>query len=425
MSYSFKVVIDKRYNKGNNTHPLKLRIYEGSKYKEKSLGIFTAENDWDDLNQVVLPSANGHEVHNAKIQSKKTRVQKLILLAELNEDNIVSLDEIMAGLSNETIKTKTLVAKVSLIRYGEGIAKSLSDSGKIGNSFVYSTAIKKLRAFVKTDHFPFESLTYKKLNEFQDSLLGDGIKVNSISVYMRTIRAIYNRAIKEGLVSAAAYPFVAYRVKNEKTVNRTLTLKEMQSITNVKLEPDTPIWHWRNFFLLSFCLIGMNFADLLTLSGKNIVDGRIVFRRKKTGKIYTIKLHDKTLELLSYYIDINQFEKEQLLLPILKQTKDLLKLKKDTWQAIKTCNEYLVRIAKMKGVETKKDLSTYYGRYTWANIARSLGYSKDIIGQALGHSYGNTTTSIYLDDYDNEIIDAVNLKVISTVFIKLPVDAKK
>jgi integrase/recombinase XerD len=416
MSYSYKVVVDKRYNKGNNTHPLKLRIYEGSKYKEKSLGIFIAENDWDDINQVVLPSANGHEGHNARIQSRKAKVQKLILLAELNEDNQVSLDDIIAGLSSEPVKTKTPVATVSLIRYGEGIAKALSDSGKVGNAYVYNTAINKLKVFVKSDHFPFESLTYKKLNEFQDSLLADGIKVNSISVYMRTIRAIYNRAIKEGIVSAAAYPFSAYRVKNEKTVNRTLSLKEMQSIANVKLEPDTPIWHWRNFFLLSFCLIGINFADLLTLSGKNIVDGRIVFRRKKTGKIYTIKLHDKALDLLGYYADINQVEKEQLLLPVLKQTKDLLRLKKDTWQAIKTCNEYLVRIAKMKGVEIKKDLSTYYGRYSWANIARSLGYSKDIIGQALGHSYGSAVTSIYLDDYDNKIIDDANRKVISIVF---------
>lgn len=272
-----------------------------------------------------------------------------------------------------------------------------------------------MKSFVG-DNFSFEALTYKKLVEFQDSMLADEIKVNSISVYMRTIRALYNRAIKEGIVSASSYPFTAYRIKNEKTVNRTLTLKEIRSIANLKLELDTPIWHWRNYFLLSFCLIGINFSDLLTLTGDSVVDDRIVFRRKKTGKIYTILLQPKAVEILRCYSDIDTPEKGKRLLPVLKQTSDLVKLKKDIWQAIKTCNEYLERIAKMKDVDIKKDISTYYGRYTWANIARSLGYSKDIIGQALGHSYGNATTSIYLDDYDNKVIDDANKKVIAAVF---------
>ncbi len=291
---------------------------------------------------------------------------------------------------------------------------ALSDSGKIGNAYVYNTAINKLRSFVNTDNFPFESLTYKKLNEFQDSLLADGIKVNSISVYMRTIRAIYNRAIKEGLVSANDYPFKAFRVKNEKTINRTLTLPEIRSIAKLKLVPDTPVWHWRNYFMLSFCLIGINFADMLTLTGGSIVDGRVVYRRKKTGKPYSIKLQPKAIEILNCYGAWDNKGKDELLLPFLKQTKDPTKLKTDIWQSIQSCNTHLGNIAKAVGI--KKVVSTYYARYTWANIARSLGYSKDVIGQALGHSYGNSVTSIYLDDYDNKIIDDANRKVIAAVF---------
>jgi integrase len=280
---------------------------------------------------------------------------------------------------------------------------------------VYSCAVNKLKTFVGNS-CPFENLTYKKLTEFQDSMLAEQIKVNTISVYMRTIRAVFNRAIREGLIPATCYPFTAYRIKNEKTINRTLTLKEMRSIAKLKLEPGTPIWHWRNYFLLSFCLIGINFADLLTLTGSNLVDGRVVFRRKKTGKVYSIYLHRYADDILSNYVDINSIAKDALLLPVLKQTKDPVKLKTDIWQAIKTCNEYLVRIA--KACSCPKAVSTYYGRYAWANLARSLGYSKDVIGQALGHSsYGsNAVTSIYLDDYDNGVIDGANAKVLTAVF---------
>jgi len=412
MKLTFKIVLDKRYKKGKDTYPLKVRIYCGSDYKEKSIDLFIPETEWDAASQTVQPSFAEHEMYNAKVLSVKSKVQKQILLADLNDTGTLPEEIIKIAFSNKTAP-KTKIDKPCIIKYGEALIKQLTNSGKVGNAFVYSCAVNKLKAFAG-DSFPFEDLTYKKLTEFQDCMLAEQIKVNTISVYMRTIRAMFNRAIREGVIPATCYPFSAYRIKNEKTVNRTLTLKEMRSIAKLKLEPNTPVWHWRNYFLLSFCLIGINFADLLTLTGGNIVDGRIVFRRKKTGKIYTIKVHERAIDILRNYADMDKPEKDKLLLPVLKQTCDPVKLKKDIWQAIKTCNEYLVRTA--EDCSISKNISTYYGRYTWSNIARSLGYSKDIIGQGLGHSYGNATTSIYLDDYDNGVIDAANAKVIAAVF---------
>jgi integrase len=411
MNLTFKIILDKRKESKNGTYPVKLRVYHKTEYKDLFLRIKVKIEDWDDVNQLVLPTNSEYEIFNAKIVADKSKVHKLLLL---HDQPNAKPSDIISALNPEQEAPAPKAKSRSIIKYGEDIVKTLTKTGKVGNAYVYSTAINKLKSFAKTDNFPFESLTYKKLVEFQDSLLADEIKVNTISVYMRTIRAVYNRAIKEGIVSVADYPFKAYRVKNEKTVNRVLTLQEIRSIATCSLPVDTPIWHWRNFFLLSFALIGINFSDLLTLKGKDVVNGRIVFRRRKTGKIYTIKLQEKAIELLSYYADLSNLNKDELLLPLLKQVKDPLKLKKDVWQAIKTCNEYLDRIAKK--LEIGKGVTTYYARYTWANVARSSGYSKDIIGQALGHSYGNTTTSIYLDDYDNEIIDAANEKVIAVVF---------
>ncbi len=410
MRLTFKIILDKRRKSADNTFPVKLRVYSQSDYKEVFLGFKVKPEEWNDTDWIVLSANPNYEVFNAKIQTERVKVQKLILLADLNSRELTP-EDLIAAVNPKPSEPKRKVVKPSIVKYGEDLVKSLTASGKVGNAFVYSCAVNKLKSYVGHDRLTFEELNYKKLTEFNNSMLADGIKINTASVYMRTIRAIYNKAIKEGIVPSTSYPFTAFRIKNERTISRTLTLQEFKSIVCLELPANTPIWHWRNYFLLSFCFIGINFSDLLTLKESNIVDGRVMFRRMKTGKIYSIKMPEKAIEILKVYRGKNN--PDGLILPVLKQTKDLVKLKKDIWQAIKTCNEYLERISEKCSIE--KGITTYYARYSWANIARSLGYSKDMIAEALGHEYGNRVTGIYLDNYDNDVIDSMNEKVIASV----------
>jgi integrase len=60
-------------------------------------------------------------------------------------------------------------------------------------------------------------------------------------------------------------------------------------------------------------------------------------------------------------------------------------------------------------------LTSYVFRYTYANVAKKLGFSKDMIAEALGHEYGNNITGIYLEEYDNKVLDGMNETIISCV----------
>jgi integrase len=62
-------------------------------------------------------------------------------------------------------------------------------------------------------------------------------------------------------------------------------------------------------------------------------------------------------------------------------------------------------------IGTQEELSTYVFRYTYANVAKRLGYSKDLIAEALGHEYGNKVTGIYLEQFDQEVIDQMNQRI--------------
>ena len=94
MKLTFKIVLDKRYTKGNDTYPLKVRIYCGSNYKEKSIDLFIPETEWDATSQTVLPSFTEHEMYNTKIISVKSKVQKQILLADLNWSNSILAEKV-------------------------------------------------------------------------------------------------------------------------------------------------------------------------------------------------------------------------------------------------------------------------------------------------------------------------------------------
>ncbi|MCB0699665.1 MAG: site-specific integrase, partial [Chitinophagaceae bacterium] len=341
--------------------------------------------------------------------------EKVILLSELDDDRSVSLDALVNVLKPKS-SIKDTPHPTCFFEYGYSLIAKLEATGKAGNSIVYSCAVNKFKSHIKKPRLEFKDITYKVLSEFSDAMLVEGIKINTVSVYMRTIRAIYNKAIKEGIADYAAYPFNSYKIKNEKTLSRTLTVKELKSIVDLTLDVNSASWHWRNVFMLSFYMIGMNLADLLTINESAIVDGRVVFRRKKTGKIYSIKIQKPAQDILYYYRAGMVDKKDDYVLPMIKSGLKPMEQRKAILQSVHTCNNYLKKLAQQCNIG--KPVSTYYARYSWANIARRIGYSKDIIAEALGHEYGNRVTGIYLDSYDTEIIDDVNTKVIEAVLTK-------
>lgn len=412
MEITFKFIIDRVHPKRNLTLPVRLRLYFNRDFKQHSLGFAVLQKDWDEQLQQVLPSNPDHLTYNTKIATIRSKIQKFLLLNEDKEDQITP-QKIIDHLTQKLEKLATK-AKPDILAYGKQHILKLQASGNIGNSIAYSCAINKLAAYIGKDKLEFETITYKFLEDFNTSMLAEGMKVNGVSNYLRTLRALFNKAIKDGTLEAKFYPFTGFKIKNEKTISRALTLPEMVRIASLELIENSPIWHQRNLFLLSYCFIGMNLADLLTLTRENLVDGRIIFRRKKTHKVYSVHIQDKAREIFSHYFTVPPESKKDFLLPFVKNGSTPVKLKKDIQQATKNCNDYLRKLAQL--CQINKPVTSYYARYSWANIARGLGFSKDLIAEALGHEYGNRVTGIYLDNYDNATIDCMNEKVIQAVF---------
>lgn len=216
---------------------------------------------------------------------------------------------------------------------------------------------------------------------------------NTRTTYLSVLRRAFNWAYTHDYIQRN--PFKGYSIKMEETPMRVLPVARFREF----IFTDFPRRYneYRDFFLLTFCLIGINTVDLADCTKDSIKNGRLEYRRHKTGKLYSIKIEPEAMTIIEKY----------------RGRKHLLRWfdKYDSyrvWQG--TCNNALSRM-KINGKVIQKGLSIYWARYSWATYAAEIDVTKDTISEALGHSYGSNITGVYIQ-FKHEKIDAANRKVI-------------
>jgi Arm DNA-binding domain len=116
MQISFKILLDTRYIKKNQTYCLKLRVYQEENYKDCSLGINISLNDWNEQLQMVSFSNVNHQIYNTKLARIKAKVYKCILFNE-DEDVIITPSEIIDQIKRID-KRRTVALKPDILKYG-------------------------------------------------------------------------------------------------------------------------------------------------------------------------------------------------------------------------------------------------------------------------------------------------------------------
>lgn len=393
---TYKVLLDKRRQLQDGTYPLVLRIWSGDRRRDINLKSPLKESEFDEDKQQVNSKHPNRKLINRKIQKALLQVQQTTLTLEIAED-VVTPEKI----KNLVIKP---ASKLDFIAYGWQQVQELQQANRYGNSCIYRDALNALQKYSGKAYIPFGEMDCTFLKQVETKMRGNEVKVNTVALCLRTIRAIYNRAVKEKQVDKSCYPFDDFRITHEPTAKRNISKEDIAAIAQAKLPAENPQYHARNYFLLSFNLIGISFADMASIKPSDISNGRLIYQRRKTHKLYNIKLTDKAKEILALYQQPNR----TYILPIIPEeaVDNQVEERKYIQYGTKTTNKYLRRIAKDLKIEQK--ITTYYSRHTWATVAKKLGYSKDLISEALGHSYGNKITEIYLDGFDQEVIDAMN-----------------
>jgi integrase/recombinase XerD len=406
MATSIKYIIDDRRPKDDGTFPIVLRITHNRITRYSSTGYYALPSELDSKSKSITSKRINKDelkIINSNLLQKFSDADKLILELEKYGD--------LAKLSATELKSKieNKSPKVFFSDYAGKLVVEFKKAHKLGNASVYQQAIDFVDRHANHKKLTFDEINFNMLKHFETQHFSNTkVKsLNGLSFYLRTIRAIFNRAIDEKIIKRDIYPFDTYSIKDSKTLKRAIPKTDIDKIRDAQFEPDSNIWNAHNYFMFSFYNIGMNFADIAFLKMNNLIDGRISYTRAKTGKHYSIKISEPTKAILQLYTSGKK--PDDFIFPIIKRKTPELQML-DLMNERKTYNKWLKKIGKSVGIES--NLTSYVARHSWATIAKDLNVPISVISEGLGHE-DIKTTQIYLDSFDDDVIDKANELIIS------------
>lgn len=310
-------------------------------------------------------------------------------------------------------------AKDDLRLYMPEVIGMLKREGKFPAMHVYACTLRSYEKFCAEERHPKnttaslsmqEIFTPERLKEYEDWLAGQQSSPNTISTYMRTLQAVYNRWMSPGIEGYNPVLFKDVYTKVESRTKRALTAEQMEQLRNT----DFSVLTLRQqqvltYFLLMFMLRGMPFIDLAHLRKSDLRNRRITYRRHKTGKLMVVDVPPDAMRLLQKYRDKTDSE---YLFPLLHGGLFMEEHHHRYQETLRHFNRELARL--MKQLLPGVSVSSYTARHTWATLAYHSGVPVGLISQSLGHSSIRVTMT-YLKPFDAEVIDRINKQVISLV----------
>lgn len=281
--------------------------------------------------------------------------------------------------------------------------KELKENGKIGTAVTYECAKNSIIDF--RPKLTFAEITSTLLRKYQKSMFSRQRSTTTVSIYLRSLRAIYNAQN----IDKTLYPFGRgkdkYTIPTAKNTKKALTLDEVAKIYNYEPNTDTEEMA-RDYWMFLYLCNGMNVKDLCLLKQKNLNKDFLIYERAKTSttnsiqKLIRIALKPESKAIIHKW-GINSLDKEAFIFPHLNNEMTPLIQRKVYQQLTKTINKYILRIAKK--LEIPHHITTYSARHSFATVLKRSGANIAMISDLLGHSDLKVTQN-YLDSFEDEQI---------------------
>lgn len=289
------------------------------------------------------------------------------------------------------------------------IAKKLC-IGRTGTAKTYGDALASFSCFRKGEDLLIETLDAETMNLYEAWLKGRGVKRNSSSCYLRTLRTLYRKAVDSGMTTDKdifRHVFTGFA----KTTKRAVPLDAIHAIRQLDLPEGSFLAFARDLFVLSVFLQGISFVDMAYLKKSDIKNGLLQYIRKKTGQSLSVGWEPAMQAIVDTYAHLTVGS--PYLLPIITMQDGTERRQYERMGHKVNC--YLKKIGQMVGLQIP--LTTYVARHSWASVMRDLGVSLSIVSKGLGHE-SLKTTQIYLSSIDTDGVVKANRRMIRKILCK-------
>lgn len=312
--------------------------------------------------------------------------------------------------SNKSFAADTVVQEfmeqssdITLFNYMQKTIERLWKQGQYRTSETYTATLNSFREFRNGVDVYIEDMDSNLLLAYEYHLKAKSLSPNTISFYMKRLRAVYNKAVEDGF---AVYknPFKRVFTSSEKTVKRAIPLTHIKRLKELDLSYSASKSFARDMFLFSFYTRGMSFVDIAYLQKKDLKGKVLTYRRKKTGQLLSIQWEQCMQEIVDRHS--STFMSPYLLAIIDNLNGDTRKQYHNIQSLI---NRHLKKIG--TDLDLTIPLTMYCARHSWASIARSEGIPVSVISEGMGHD-SESTTRIYLASLERQVIDKANRKIL-------------
>ena len=315
---------------------------------------------------------------NIDLTEKVNDYEKLIID---NSENISKLDVISV---KKFLESGSEFYQTDVFKYSESRIMELKRNNSPSVRHL-ENAIAMLKNYNGKTTLGFNDISKRYLEGFTSFYLTKGHKQNSIATYLRYIRLVFNMAMDDYNINPrnpviVNYPFRKFSIKTEQTANRNLHVDVIRKIRDYKYKTkreEITI----DVFMLQVYLFGVNIIDLFLMPKSALINGRIQFSRKKTGRFQNIKIEPEAKRL------IDKYKGNKYLFWFGDYTGAKTKIKharKEEFQYANTTafnkmlNVNLKSIREDLKLILPTELTTYYTRHSFASLMREIGISKDL-----------------------------------------------
>ena len=418
---TIKAEIKRSELKADGTYNVKIRFTLDRKVKRLSTNLFVTQQDLTKSLKFKEDTSIKREVDRLVLYYRE-QCLKLQL-----DQNHYSLDEIVEFLNGEQEKQQT----INFIKFSREWIASTTIKGAAN----YTTAINALVRFIGKEELDINLITLDFLEDFKSflnkereirtkRLMQQGKRVpsnRSLSLYLISIKKLFNEAKKrynkkdKNLILIPNSPFIELEIpKQEATRKRAISADIIKKVWKLPYKDMKKGYKAtcrynlaKDCFILSFCLMGMNSADLYNAT--EMKGNTITYNRTKTK--------DRRLDKAQMKVDI-----PKLAQPLIEKYKDktgkrlfnFYQYYVDEKGFNKAINYGLKEIGRLLEID---DLEYYAARHSWATIAlNKVGIDKYTVHAALNHvDETMRVTDIYIErDFVNE--NRANAKVVKYVF---------